>query len=42
MDENLSLYQMIVGQYKELLSSNIRAMFNKARNNYPYNRSLGY
>ena len=42
IDENLSLYEMIVDQYRELLSSNIRAMFNKARNNYPYYKSLGY
>ena len=42
IDENLSLYKMIVDQYKKLLSSNIRAMFNKARNNYPYYKSLGY
>lgn len=42
IDENLSLYEMIVDQYKKLLSSNIRAMFNKARDNYPYYRSLGY
>ncbi len=42
IDENLSLYGMIVDQYKKLLSSNIRAMFNKARNNYPYYKSLGY
>ena len=31
-----------VDQYRKLLSSNIRAMFNKARNNYPYYKSLGY
>ena len=42
IDENLSLYEMIVDQYRTLLSSNIRAMFNKARNNYPYYKSLGY
>ena len=42
IDENLSLYEMIVDQYRKLLSSNIRAMFNKARNNYPYYKSLGY
>ena len=42
IDENLSLYGMIVNQYRKLLSSNIRAMFNKARNNYPYYKSLGY
>ena len=42
IDENLSLYEMIVNQYRKLLSSNIRAMFNKARNNYPYYKSLGY
>ena len=42
LNENLSLYEMIVDQYRKLLSSNIRAMFNKARNNYPYYKSLGY
>lgn len=42
IDENLNLYEMIVDQYKKLLSSNIRAMFNKARNSYPYYKSLGY
>lgn len=42
IDENLSLYEMIVDQYRKLLSSNIRAMFNRARNNYPYYKSLGY
>ena len=42
IDENLSLYGMILDQYKRLLSSNIRSMFNKARSNYPYYRSLGY
>lgn len=29
IDENLSLYEMIVDQYRKLLSSNIRAMFKK-------------
>ena len=42
IDKNLSLYEMIVDQYKELLSSNIRALFNKARNDYPLYKSLGY
>ena len=42
LNENLSLYEMIIDQYRKLLSSNIRAMFNKARNNYPYYKSLGY
>ena len=42
IDENLSLYEMIVDQYRKLLSSNIRAMLNKAINNYPYYKSLGY
>lgn len=42
VDENRSLYEMILDQYKRLLSSNIHAMFNKARSNYPYYRSLGY
>ena len=42
IDENLNLYEMIVDQYRKLLSSNIRAMFNKARNSYPYYKSLGY
>ena len=42
IDEDLYLYEIIVAQYKDLLRSNIRAMFNKARDNYPYYRSLGY
>lgn len=42
IDENLSLYEMMLNQYKGLLCSNIRAMFNKARSKYPYYRSLGY
>ena len=42
IDENLSLYEMIVDQYRKLLSSNIRAMFNNARSNYSYYKSLGY
>lgn len=42
IDEDRSLYEMILDQYRRLLSSNIRAMFNRARSNYPYYRSLGY
>lgn len=42
IDENLSLYGMIFDQYKRLLSSNIQAIFDKARNNYPIYKRYGY
>lgn len=42
IDEDYRIYDIVLDQYRELLSSNIRAMFNKARNNYPYYKSLGY
>lgn len=42
IDENRSLYEMILCQYKRLLSTNIYVMFNKARSNYSYYKSLGY
>lgn len=42
IDENLSLYEIIVDQYRKLLSSNIRAMFNKARCSYPSYKISGY
>lgn len=37
IDENLSLYEMIVDQYRKLLTSVLCS-----RNNYPYYKSLGY
>lgn len=42
INEDRSLYEMILDQYRRLLSSNIRAMFNRAKSQYPYYRSLGY
>ncbi len=42
LDENLSLYELIVDQYKKLLSSNIRAMFTTAKYEYSYYKSFGY
>lgn len=42
IDEDRSIYEMILDQYKKILESNIRAMFNKARNSYPYYKTLGY
>lgn len=42
IDENLSLYEMVLDQYKKLLSSNIRTIFNQARNNYPIYKKHGY
>ena len=42
IDENRSLYEMILSQYKRLLSSNIRAMFRNAKVNYKYYKNSGY
>lgn len=42
IDKDLSLYEMVVNQYKGLLKSNIRVMFFKAKNQYPYYKDLGY
>lgn len=42
LNENISLYKMILDQYKGLLSTNIQAMFDNARTEYPYYKTLGY
>ena len=42
IDEDTSLYEIILNQYKRLLSSNIRSMFNKAKIQYSYYKTLNY
>ena len=42
IDENDSLYEIILNQYKNLLLSNIRYMLKVADMNYPYYKGLGY
>lgn len=42
IDENYSLYKIILDQYKNLLLSNIRYMLKVADMNYPYYKGLGY
>lgn len=42
IDKNRSLYEIILNQYKRLLSFNIQAIFDKARNNYPIYKRYGY
>lgn len=42
IDENDSLYEIILNQYKNLLLSNIRYMLKVADINYPYYKGCGY
>lgn len=42
IDEDRRVYDIVLDQYRELLSSNIRALLAKARSNYLYYKSLGY
>lgn len=42
IDEDRRLYDIVLDQYKGLLSSNIRALFDKARSSYYLYKTLGY
>lgn len=42
IDETYSIYEMLLSQYKGLLRSNVRAMFNIARGSYPSYKIAGY
>ena len=42
LDENISLYSMIVNQYKGLLISNIKSMYRNAQKEYNIFKKYGY
>lgn len=42
IDPEKDLYEMVLNQYKQLLASNIKAMFNKARIEYAKYERAGY
>ena len=42
IDENISLYAMIVNQYKSLLLSNIKVIYHNAQKEYNIFKQYGY